>query len=187
MLSAPRRRSPLLALLALLAAGCATPAPDAGLAECRPRPATEQACLLAVPAAPAPLAAGGTATARIDARCPWNRTGVRLEPGARYALAVTRALEPWVDWWVPSHPRTGWTGIAGWFNGLANGRARAANAPMYALVGAQGQRPDTFFVAGEASTLRATHAEELLLFANDWPARYGNNHGCLELTIRRID
>jgi hypothetical protein len=57
--------------------------------------------------------------------------------------------------------------------------------PMYALVGAQGQESRTFFVVGPEVELTAIAGEELLFFANDWPGRYHNNRGCLELEIQR--
>lgn len=57
---------------------------------------------------------------------------------------------------------------------------------MYALIGAEGDDPSTFFVAEPGQTFTARTSRELLFFANDWPGRYHNNHGCLDVTVERV-
>lgn len=183
------RRSTLAMALALgLLAGCGPPdeAPPAYVESCDPADSPRRQCIRAVPPAPSQL---GTAPAivRVDAQCRWNRTGVRLEPGREYDLSAV-VVEGWVDHLLPEADlRTGWQRfpwvIVGW---LASPFARHRWRPMYALVGAEGQDPESFFVAGHGIRHVARTPGELLFFANDWPDQYGNNHGCLELTIRRV-
>ncbi len=185
----PDRRSALTIAVALgLLAGCVPldEAPPAYVESCDPAASPRRQCIRAVPP-PARHLGDTPAVVRVDAQCRWNRTGVQLEPGREYDLSAA-VVEGWVDHLLPDADlRSGWQRfpwvLAGW---LASPFARHRWRPMYALVGAEGQDPDSFFVVGHGIRHVARTHEELLFFANDWPDQYGNNHGCLELTIRRV-
>jgi hypothetical protein len=177
-----RRSAPLLA--ALLLAACSTPPQPQGLNRCVARKDPSQ-CITQPPRALALLPAGAPVTVRVDARCEWNPTGVILERGARYRLKVTQVLERWADGRQrASDLRSGWLYAAG--GSVVQRWARAPDVPMYALVGAQGHESRSFFIVGEEAELTAVAGEELLFFANDWPGRYHNNRGCLDVEIQRL-
>lgn len=172
----------------LAAGGCATAeVPAAYVESCSPVDQPKRTCIQSAPVPAAALSVGGEKKARIDAQCRWNRSGVLLQPGASYDLKVTATIEAWRDKTTDADVATGWTGSVSWLGTVAQWWARDASAPMYALVGAHGRRPETFFLAGKNYRLRALMVDELLLFANDWPSHYQNNHGCLELTIKRVE
>ena len=178
-----RRSAPLLA--ALLLAACSTPPQPQGLNRCVPRKDVAQ-CITQPPRALALLPAGAPVTVRVDAHCEWNPTGVILERGARYHLRVTQVVEDWADSWQrASDLRSGWPGMYARLGRVVQRWSRSPDHPMYALMGAQGHESRTFFVVGPEADLTAATGEELLFFANDWPGRYHNNHGCLEVEIQR--
>lgn len=189
-MKATRRNACTLAAVAamLAAGGCATTeVPAAYVESCHPVDQPRRTCIQSAPLSAKALSVSGEKKARIDAQCRWNRSGVLLQPGASYELKVTAMIEAWRDKTVDADVATGWTGSLSWLGAIAQRWARDTSAPMYALVGAQGQRPETFVAVGKSYRLRASTADELLLFANDWPSRYQNNHGCLELTIKRLE
>jgi hypothetical protein len=173
------------ALAALLLAACGTPPQPEGLNRCVAREGPSQ-CVTQPPRRLALLPPGAAATVRVDARCEWNPTGVILERGARYRLKVTQVVEPWADGRQrASDLRTGWPGMYATGGRVIQRWARAPDFPMYALVGAQGNESRHFFLVGPETELTAVYGEELLFFANDWPSRYHNNHGCLDVEVRR--
>jgi hypothetical protein len=135
---------------------------------------------------------GEARPAVVDARCPWNASGVLLEAGARYRVTASkRPGHDWVDDANPSRLDTGWERWR-WFGRLVQPRARAPHLPMYALVAAQGathQRLSLAVAAGGVDALvpAGETPVELFLFANDWPGFYGNNQGCLDVTLQRIE
>ena len=174
-------------LLCLLLAACASPQPAAGPNRCYERGmADKSVCLPEALRRLDVLPVGQPVTVTVDARCEWNPTGVILERGARYHLQVTRLLEPWADWRTPSDLETGWPATVGWGSRQVQRWARAPRLPVYALVGAQGMEERSFFVVGRETTLTAGAGDELLFFANDWPGRYHNNRGCLQLQVEKL-
>jgi hypothetical protein len=168
------RRSALLASCVLLAA-CATPKEPVGPDRCHPRPNGAQ-CITQAPRALSFLPVGTPVSVRVDARCEWNPTGVILERGSRYHLAITNVVEEWIR-----GPRI--LSVSGKY---VQRWARASDFPMYALVGAQGREERTFFATAPDTTFTAASGEELLFFANDWPGYYDNNRGCVEVEIRKL-
>lgn len=173
----------------LLAAGCAGPSGQAGeyIQTCEPRLQPQPTCIVQAAPAARKLLAGESARATVDARCLWNPTGVLLEPGARYAVSAGPARD-WRDKGIQSDLATGWTGaLASALERLARLFARDSGSPMYALVGARGKHTQDYLLIGHGRTIEAAVQApvELHAFANDWPALYGNNHGCVELTIMR--
>ncbi len=191
------RGAPIACLLASAAlaalAGCAatgTPAPPshAYVDSCDPRLQPQRACVVAPVSRAVSLGVGQSTTARVDAQCRWNRTGVLLEPNGRYAVRVTKVSEPWRDKNTPSDLTTGWTGgFAPVLGTLARALARDVHSPMYALVGARGKDAGDYVLLGERAEIggNGSSAVELLAFANDWAWMYRNNHGCVELTVTR--
>lgn len=176
----------------VLLAACATPREPAGPPgpigqnRCYARPAASQ-CITSAPRPLSFLAEGTPVKVRVDARCEWNPTGVILQRGSRYRLAVTEVLEPWADsWQPPSDLAQGWPGIFARGGRYVQRWSRAPQLPMYALVGAQGREERTFFVVGRELELVAERGDELLFFANDWRSQYDNNKGCVEVEIRKV-
>ena len=167
------RTATLLACLAL--AACATPKEPVGPNRCQPRPAGAQ-CITQAPRPLGLLLDNSPVTVQVDARCEWNPSGVILQRGARYHVAVTRVLETWAD-------KKPVMGLAGRYT---QRWARAPELPMDALVGSEGRDGRTLFLAGPESTFTAQRGDELLFFANDWPGRTADNRGCVELEIRQL-
>lgn len=122
----------------------------------------------------------------VDAKQPWNVSGIELVAGTQYEIRSTVTKPPWKDAWIGSGLTTGWRGPARVVEKLVRGRARAPHLPMYSLVGSIGQDPATFFLLGDATVLNAPGTGELSAFANDWPGRYENNHGGVTVRIRRV-
>jgi hypothetical protein len=176
MTLAQRCPLPFAALFAcLLLAGCASPKDPIGDNRCHPRPNGAQ-CITQPPRALSLLADDTPVTLRVDARCEWNPTGVILQRGARYRVNVTSVLEEWTR--GPRIMATTGKYVQRW--------ARASEFPMYALVGAQGREERNFFAAGPETIFTAASGEELMFFANDWPGAYDNNHGCVEVEVRKL-
>lgn len=182
-------RLALLGLCALLGA-CATPSRQ----NCEPREPGAAQCVVPPPRKLGPLAPSDPPVqVVVDARCRWNPTGVQLEKDAVYAISAReRSDDPWVDRGVKSDLATGWHGTFWRFVGrLFQPGARAPELPLYALVAAQGQAGKIYSVAGHEARLQSRAADgdppiELLFFANDWPGMYHNNHGCVDVEVRRL-
>lgn len=181
----------VLAVFASLmsATAAAADVPDTYVQTCQPAAFPERTCIRTPVATASPLAIGQKTTARVDAQCWWNRTGILLEPTGVYDVEVTAKIEAWRDAeMAEADVRTGWTGgVASFVGFFAKLLARDIHSPMYSLVGARGKNPKDFVLIGERASVTGAHAEpvELLVFANDWPSKYKNNHGCLELTVTR--
>jgi hypothetical protein len=137
---------------------------------------------------PIELELHGEAEFDVDAKLLWNSSGVELVAGGAYKLVArvaNPAEHPWKDWWVLSDLETGWKGPAGALERLFRRRARAPQFPIYSLVGSIGTQPATFFLIGKEALLTPSRRGELLAFANDWPARYSNNHGIATVHVLR--
>jgi hypothetical protein len=170
-------------LAALLLAGCATKPLPVVQGECGAQPPEPPVCRQAVPASVRLLGAG-YADVRVDARCHWNHSGVRLEANGNYRITVTgRPIEDWVDKTTPADPLHGWTERQ-WLAAVGGIFARAPSLPLYALAAAEGKENPAFHAL--AGPRVATGAGELLLFANDWASMYGNNKGCLAVRVERV-
>ena len=184
-------RAGVLALFAstVSAAVAAADVPDAYVQSCEPATFPHRNCIQTPVGTASLLAIGHKTTARVDAQCWWNRTGVLLEPAGVYEVEVTGRIEAWRDAGMgEADLRTGWTGGAASFVGFfAKLFARDIRSPMYSLVGARGKDPKDFVLLGDRASVTGSQSEpvELLVFANDWSSKYKNNHGCLELTITR--
>ena len=183
----PPARLLLLLACALLAA-CASPTAPVGPNRCYERGmADKSVCTPEALRRLDVLPAGQSVRVTVDARCQWNPTGIILERGATYELKVAGRREAWTDsWQSESDLETGWTGLYRFSGGYARHWARAPRHPIYALMGAQGYEERYFFVVGEGRALKAEAGEELMFFANDWPGAYENNHGCLQVDVRKL-
>jgi len=159
----------------LLLAGCASPREPVGDNRCQPRPDGAQ-CITQPPRPLGLLAENTPVTVRVDARCEWNPTGVILQRGERYRIAVTRVLEQWGG--GPRFLSEGGRYTQRW--------ARASELPLHALVAAQGREEKTFFAVGAQASFTAASGEELLFFSNTWPGYYDGNRGCVEVEIQRL-
>ncbi|MBX3587394.1 MAG: hypothetical protein KF796_12200 [Ramlibacter sp.] len=182
-------RTALWCMGCLLAAGCTTLSQEARdyIQTCDHRLQPQPLCLVQPTPQARTLKAGEGARAMVDARCLWNRTGVLLEPGARYVVSAGPARD-WRDKGIESDLASGWTGtMASALERLARLFARDSHSPMYSLVGARGKEAADYVLIGHGRTIEGTGQAtvELQAFANDWRAMYGNNHGCVELTILR--
>jgi hypothetical protein len=174
LLPAPSARcAALLACSAL--AGCMTVQEPLGPDRCFPRRAAAQ-CVTQPPRPLSMLTDGTPVTVRVDARCEWNPTGVILERGARYHVAITRVIEDW-----GGGPR-----LLDAASRYTERWARAPTLPIHALVGGTGRDERTFFVAGPETTFTAPSGDELQFFSNTWPEYYDRNQGCVEVEIRRL-
>lgn len=119
---------------------------------------------------------------RVDARCKWNNSGVRLERGGLYRYAVEAGT--WRDW-TKSPTADGYPSPNWWFRALEPYR-RAPKEAWFALMGAYARRASTQFLIGLAAELPAVESGELTCFANDLPFMYWNNHGHLLLSVTRV-
>lgn len=190
-----RRTAGVLAVLGLCAwlGACATASQQTSAVNCAPRKDGEPQCVVPPARNLSPLAVGEPPVqVVVDARCRWNHTGIQLEKGAGYAItARERREDPWVDKRVKSDLATGWEGAFWSFVGrIFQPGARAPELPLYSLVAAQGQSKGMYSVAGHQAHLPSKVTEgdpptELLFFANDWPNAYDNNHGCVDVEVKR--
>lgn len=125
---------------------------------------------------------------RIDSQEKWNRTGIEVRPGERYAF---RAEGSWIDLTIYTTARGYETreapALSRWFLSLFEGSLRMPGQNWFALVGTVGRSESTAFVIGERlDGWMPTAAGELWCFANDVPWAYFNNHGEVTLTVTRL-
>jgi hypothetical protein len=126
------------------------------------------------------LAPGESAvTERIASNLHATPTGIALERGARYDLAVIE-IEEWQDGHVPCDAN----GHDIWYLRLARFKRRVPEANWLALMGSiDGEEP---FLIGMHQSYTATRSGQLVCFANDAGFAYGNNKGWLRLKVKRL-
>ena len=169
-------------------AAAAQEVPQAYVESCARVDQPARSCIEEPAAAPAGLDVGASARSWVDAQCRWNRTGVLTQMNALYEVEVIAQTEAWFDDELESDLATGWIGrIARLVGFFARGFARDVHSPMYALIAAQGKEGNDYTLVGSRGAVTGTREQpaELLLFANDWPSKYQNNHGCLKVQITR--
>ncbi len=127
------------------------------------------------------LEIGASAQTIIRARPRWNRTGVPLIAGYEYEL---RATGGWRDW----RTQTDADGYASrtLLLRLTERLRRAPRERWFALIGAIDAEPKTQFHIGAFGRIMARSTGELTCFANDVNFMYWNNHGALQLTVKRV-
>lgn len=115
----------------------------------------------------------------IRASEPWNPLGIEVHQGEVYEFRVY-GNQRWTDWY-----RT--TDADGYRWGLNSLFAhwKRTRAPWFALTGAFDRNDATAFLIGVRSGPTIQRSGVLYAFANDVRRAYGNNHGSLELTIKR--
>ena len=122
----------------------------------------------------------------VNSRVYFNPTGVLLDRGATYEIAADDSK--WVDWHLASsadgreRPSLG--------QSLAQWALRCKAGKWFQLIGAVGRSDDYLFPIGmHARWTYARQAEtaELYLLANDAWFAYFNNHGSVNVTIKRVD
>ena len=123
----------------------------------------------------------GPATATIEARLPWNRTGIRLQAGSRYELTATGL-------WIDKNYEAGPDGYVSpnLLMRLGEFRRRVPKARWFALVGALDEDESTQFVIGSRMVYTPVRSGELTCFANDWRSKYDNNSGTLTLSVNLL-
>jgi hypothetical protein len=123
----------------------------------------------------------GPASATIDARLPWNRTGIRLQAGSRYELTATGL-------WVDKNYEAGPDGYVSpnLLMKLGEFRRRVPKAKWFALIGALDEDESTQFVIGSRMVYTPVRSGELTCFANDWRSKYDNNSGALTLSVNLL-
>jgi hypothetical protein len=124
---------------------------------------------------------GESATAVINARDPWNQTGIRLIAGEQYHL---RADGQWVDWFVTCDA-DGYDSV-NLVQKLSESLRRSPRDRWFALMGCIGRGTGKLFRIGTGLSLAPDSSGDLFCFANDAPLAYWNNRGAVQLTVRRI-
>lgn len=144
------------------------------------------------PLAPAPqrrLAVGQTARSWIDPQNERTRTRIVLERYASYAL---RGQGKWLDDGLDSTTARGYPATEHFFLAVpwflvVQLATRHPRAPLYSLVGELSSRPRAFLRIGDSlPTFRPDATGELVVFANDAKHFYGNNRGCMQLLVERL-
>jgi len=124
---------------------------------------------------------GEVSTASIDSRPLWNRTGIRLQAGQQYQLG---ACGEWIDKEYKCGP-SGYPSpklFMKWLEWLR----RAPKQNWFALMGALDCDEKNLFYIGDSLTFAPGRSGELTCFANDLRATYFNNHGSVQLTVKRL-
>ena len=141
-------------------------------------------------AAPIHLEVGQSHTFRVVARNQYNASQVMLQAGATYQFHVSGS-------WTDKNIRTnanGWTSdavrpIMRPLVRAAEKKRRYPNANWFALIGTIGcNECDHFYIGcgGAQKTFTVRQSGPLYAFANDLTSKYGNNSGCLTVTIQRV-
>ncbi len=138
-------------------------------------------------APPLTLKPGESVRIVVDARNPWNASGILVRAGQRYTFGIEHVCD-WTDGSVPADPIDGWQGWAVQLFGFLIGPLRRSpTAPWYALVGSVGRDDVHAFavIDGHRGAVRMDHSGALYFYANDMDGRYCNNRGTLNLRILR--
>jgi len=125
------------------------------------------------------LEVGEAEDVSVEAKPFWNRTGVLLESGGRYAFS---ASGKWHDWWI----ETDADGYENFPHCLLRWIRRAPREPVFKLMGAVDADGREAFPIGSESEHSCPVTGELLCFANDIRGFYWNNCGSVTLSIRRV-
>lgn len=124
---------------------------------------------------------GESEVAVIDAREPWNETGIRLITGEQYHF---RADGEWVDWFVTCDA-DGYDSVNS-VQRMSESLRRSPRDRWFVLVGTLGRDTGKIFRIGKDSTFAPDSTADLFCFANDVRLAYWNNRGKVELTVTRI-
>ncbi|HEX8232609.1 MAG TPA: hypothetical protein VF559_04590 [Caulobacteraceae bacterium] len=115
---------------------------------------------------------------RVRAAEPWNDLGVVIRPGETIAF---EAEGTWRDWFVDTDA----DGYSRLVLRLFEPFRRAPECRWFALMGAFDRDLRRRFLIGRRSTHTFAEGGRLFAFANDLPAKYGNNSQSLTLRMTR--
>lgn len=106
------------------------------------------------------------------------RTGIILQKGQTYAFSAEE-LTQWYD-------STFRAGVDGWekhhlLASIIKPLAKANTLPFYHLIGCVAK---ACFTIGKGNTIKTSTHGELVLFVNDVPLFFWNNHGTAKVTIK---
>ena len=188
-MSIRRFTAALLALLAL----AAPPAIGGEQKACDEKELLERSkqCLRAPADALKKVPADAALSASIEAKEPWNCTGVLLEKGVAYEIS-SRNAQDWKDKSVRADVSTGWLERR-WLGNFFQWRARSSGHPMYSLLGAvapadgSGADPQQTFLIGRRAPFVPERDGQLVAFANDVSGYYCNNHGRVTVSVKRAN
>lgn len=130
---------------------------------------------------PIRLDPGKTLQAAIFAQPKWNDTRVEIHKGETYRFEATGT---WYDASICCHAN-GYPSRSLGFRITERWR-RYPQGNWFALIGAIGQNEATSFPIDLQNPVPVPADGVLHCYANDLPFAYGNNSGCLKLTITRI-
>lgn len=108
----------------------------------------------------------------------WVDTGITLEVGKKYDRVATGE---WKDASIVTGPG-GYDSVNLLQKGT-EGLRRMPSAPWFALIGALDRRKETEFQIGSRKVYEPTSTGQLTCFANDLLGFYGNNEGCVTLSV----
>ncbi len=139
------------------------------------------------------LGISDSATFKVHAREQYSWSGVRVESGGYYLFTVPGGQE-WIDKDIKCGP-DGWkTEDLPWYKENVfeyfEARRRCPQANWFELIGAVGDEGNNFFRigrGGEQLIYQSPEDGELFAFANDLLTTYGNNHGVMEVTVKRVN
>ncbi len=139
------------------------------------------------------LKVGESAKFKVRAPEQYSWSGVRVESGGYYVFVVP-AKQQWRDKKIKCGPEGWQSEQLPWYKEAAirlfEARRRCPKANWFELVGAVGDDGKNFFRigrGGQDSTYQPPEDGELFAFANDLRTMYGNNHGKIEVVVRRVD
>ena len=169
-------------LTAVVAGACARVPPSVLEADAK--------CRTAPPSARVALEVGKPEERVIQAPDRQNHTGVWLQAGGMYTF---RASGGWRDSSIPTTPRGFRVTDAPWYGWsilwVGQPMRRMRSARWFALVGevrdSSSDRRQRFVIGDSLVGWRSPFSGELTAFANDVNFKYGNNHGCLTLSVTR--
>lgn len=119
----------------------------------------------------------------VNAGAYWNTSGIGVTAGERYSIQIIHTEVAWRDGWFPSTPEQGWSWPWRVFSPMARWFARSPHIGMYKLTCTVGEKSRQAITVGGGTVLEAKDGDELLCYANDWPAMYCNNTGQSTLEI----
>lgn len=136
------------------------------------------------------LAVGESATVIVDADRKFNHSGVLVSQGESYAVNVA-GEQTWNDADICCDAE-GWDrddiskGLAEILIAAAESGRRIPDVNWFCLCTAIGTDENSYIAVGKYRQLAINQTGELTFFANDLDARYHNNWGYIEVTVRRI-
>ena len=124
------------------------------------------------------LEIGQTETFKISSEIKWNSTGLEIFEGEEYAFEATGK---WKDATIECDA----DGFDKWFLAYAKIFRRAPKEKWFALIGMI-DRSGTKYLIGLKNEIKFSNTGILYCFANDWILFYWNNHGSVDLTVKRL-